>query len=77
MADIKQVIAAANNNLGKEVFIQKSENHYYNTTNRKEGNDIDVMAEGGNIKITMTGSNFTTTDNEEALGVILDWFEKE
>lgn len=77
MANIKQVIAAANNNLGKEVFEKKSENHYFNTTNRYEGNDIDVIAEGENITITMTGSNFTTTDNEEALGVLLDWFEKE
>lgn len=77
MANIKQVIAAANNNLGKEVFEQKTENHYLNSINRYEGNDIDVIAEGENITITMTGSNLTTTDNEEALGVLLDWFEKE
>jgi hypothetical protein len=77
MKNLKAIIKKANTKLCSQTFSLNDDKTIWNTTNRYEGNDIDMSEEKGVFKLTATGIHEEYLTIESAVQGLIDMYTEE
>jgi hypothetical protein len=77
MKNLKAIIEKANTKLCSQTFSLRDDNTIWNSTNRYEGNDIDISEEKGVFELRATGINEKYITIEAAVQGLIDMYTPE